>query len=113
MKHIGGAEGLPEVTGEDADEGIHEVGAGGLLPDLAVNELEGGEEAGVVEDVGEHKADHAGDGSSDEEVRHGLPADGADLLHIAHGDDAVDHRQQHDGDDDELEEVDEDGTEGL
>ena len=35
-----------------------------------------GEEAGVVEDVGEHKADHAGDGSGDEEVRHGLPADG-------------------------------------
>ena len=113
LKHIGGAEGLPEVTGEDADEGIHEVGAGGLLPDLAVNELEGGEEAGVVEDVGEHKADHAGDGSGDEEVRHGLPADGADLLHVAHGDDAVDHRQQDNGNNDELEEVDEDGAEGL
>ena len=69
-----------------------------------------GKRPAFVEDVGEHKADHAGDGSGDEEIRHGLPADGADLLHVAHGDDAVDHRQQHDGHDDELEEVNEDGT---
>ena len=47
------------------------------------------------------------------EVGDRLPANGADFLHIAHRDDTVDHRQQHDGHNDELEEIDEDRAEGL
>ena len=113
MQHVCVGEGFPHVAREDGDQGIHEVGAGGLIPDRAVLQRERGEPACIVEEVGEYQADDAGRGRGDKEVGDRLPADGADLLHIAHGDDAVDHRQQHDGDDDELEEVDEDGTEGL
>ena len=113
LQHVCVGEGLPHVAREDGDQGIHEVGAGGLIPDRAILQRERGEPACIVEEVGEYQADDAGRGRGDKEVGDRLPADGADLLHIAHGDDAVDHRQQHDGDDDELEEVDEDGAEGL
>ena len=113
LQHVCVGEGLPHIAREDGDQGIHEVGAGGLIPDRAVLQRERGEPACIVEEVGEYQADDAGRGRGDKEVGDRLPADGADLLHIAHGDDAVDHRQQHDGDDDELEEVDEDGAEGL
>ena len=110
MQHIGFREGLPHIAREDADQRIHEVGARCLIPHSALFQRERGEPAGVVEDVRKEKADDAGRGRGDEEVGDRLPADGADLLHIAHREDTVDHRQQHDGHDDELEEVNEDGT---
>ena len=42
-----------------------------------------------------------------------FPADGANLLDILHGDHAADEGQQHDGYNDELEQIDEDGADGL
>ena len=114
LQHVRVGERLPHVAREDGDQRIHEVRARRAVPGLTVRQGKvRREEAGVQEDVGKHQADDAGAGRGDEEVGDRLPADGADLLHVAHRDDAVDHRQQHDGHDDELEEVDEDGAEGL
>lgn len=72
-----------------------------------------GEQARVVEHRCQNQTDDAGHGSGDHEVENGLPAHGAHLFHVAHGDDAVDHRQQHHRHHDELQQVDEDITEGL
>ena len=113
LQHVGFCEGLPHIAREDGDQRIHEVGARRLIPHSTLFQRERGKQAGIVEDVRKEKADDAGDCRGDEEVSDRLPADGADLLHIAHRDDTVDHRQQHDGHNNELEEIDEDGAEGL
>jgi len=114
LQHVRVGKGLPHVAREDSDQRIHEIRARRAVPGLTVRQGKvRRKEAGVQEDVGKHQADDAGRGRGDEEVGDRLPADGADLLHVAHGDDAVDHRQQHDGHDDELEEVNEDGTKGF
>ena len=71
------------------------------------------EQAGAVEDVGHHQTDDAGNGGGAQEECHSLPAHSAHLLHVIHGQDTVDHGEQHHGDHDELQQVDEDGAKGL
>ena len=73
----------------------------------------GGEQTCIVEQVAQNQADDTGDGGGAQEVCNGLPADGADLLHVIHGNDALDHGQQNNGNNDELQQVDKDGAEGL
>ena len=113
LQHVGLGEGIPHIAGEDADQSVHEVGTGGLLPHGALFQSQGGEQARTVEDVGHDQTDDAGDSGGAEEVRHGLPAHGADLLHVIHGENTVDHGEQHHGNNDELQEVDENGAKGL
>src|SRR5699024_776127 len=65
------------------------------------------------EDVGQHQADDAGDGGGHQEVQDGFHTHGADLLHVVHGDDAVNHGQEHHRHDDELQKVHKDVAKGL
>ena len=114
LQHVGLGEGFPHVGGEDGHQGRHEAGIflGFILGSLG-SLRQVGEQSGIVEDVCHHQADDAGDGGGDHEVGHGLPAHGAHLLHVTHGNDAVDHGQQHHGNHDELQQVHEDVAEGL
>ena len=113
LQHVGGAESFPHVGGEHTDQGIHEVGRGGAGPGGTVSQSQLGEQAGAVEDGAHRQADDAGDGGGDQEESNSLPADGADLLHVAHGQDTFDHGQQNHRNHDELQQVDEDGADGL
>ena len=106
-------EGLPHVGGEDPLDGIHEIGGGVSGPLRARLQGQAGERAHGVEHIGEHQADDAGDGGGTQEVGHRLPAHGPYLLHVVHGQDAINHTQQHHGHHDELQKVDEDVAEGL
>ena len=114
LKHIGIGKGFPHIGGEDSHQRCHEAG---VLLGLILGGLGGfrqvGEQARAVEDAGQHQTDDAGDGGGDHEVNNSFPAHGADLLHVAHGDDAVDHGQQHHGNHDEFQQVHEDIAEGL
>ena len=114
LKHVGFGKRLPHVGGENGDQSRHEAG---VFLGLVLGGLSGlaevGEQARVVEHRCQNQTDDAGHGSGDHEVENGLPAHGAYLFHVAHGDDAVDHRQQHHRHHDELQQVDEDITEGL
>ena len=112
LEHVGRGECRPHVAGEDADQGGHKAAelTGGVVLTGAV---EDGEEACAQEDVGHHQADDAGDGGGYQEIEDGFHAHGADLLHVVHGDDAVDHGQEHHRHDDELQKVHEDVAKGL
>jgi hypothetical protein len=61
-----------------------------------------------VEQVGQHQADHDGDGGDDFEVDDGLQADAPEFLRIAHAGDADDQRGNHDRDHDHLDQADKD-----
>ena len=114
LQHIGLREGLPHIRGEDGHQRAHEAR---VLLGLILGGLRRfgkvGEQACVVEQRSQHKADDAGDGGGDHEVGHCLPAHGADLLHVAHGDDTVDHGKQHHRHHNELQQVYENITERL
>ena len=110
LQHRRGGQGVDEVVREDVDNSVHEVCALGLVF-RALSQLQHREAA--LEDARDDKADHAGDRGGHQEVGDSLPADLADLLDIAHLDHAVHNAQKHQGDDNELQEVDEDVAEGL
>lgn len=102
------------LEGEDTHQGGHEAAElRGLIGGAAKLFAQVGEEACPVEHVGQSQADDAGDGGGAHEIEHGLPAHGAHLLHVVHGEDAVDHGNEHHGYHDELQQVDEDVAEGL
>ena len=114
LEHVGVDEGSPHVAGEDVHQHGHKAVEGlGLVLRRAQLRREVREQARAHEDVGEDQADDAGDGGGAEEVGHRLHAHGAHLLHVAHGEDAVDHAQQHHGHHDELQKIHEDVAEGL
>ena len=114
LKHVGVDEGLPHVAGEDVHQNSHKAVEGlGLI--LRRSQLGGqvGEQARPGENVGEHQSDDTGDSGGHHEVNHSLDTNGANLLHVAHGQDAVDHGEQHHGHHDKFQQVDEDVAEGL
>ena len=113
LQHVGTVEGGPHVVGKDALQGVHEVGGGSLFPYGSVLQGQLREEAGGIENIGERQTDHTSDGGGHQEIGHGFPAHGANLLHVVHGQDAVDHTQQYHGHHDELQQVHKDIAEGL
>ena len=67
----------------------------------------------ALEEVCNHKPDHAGNCSRGKEVHNGLPADLTDLADIAHGEHAVHDGKQNQRHNNELQKVDENVSEGL
>ncbi len=114
LEHVGIDKGAPHVAGENVHQHGHEaVKRLGLVLRRAQLRGEVGEQARTHEDVGKHQTDHTGDRGGDQEVSYGLDSHGANLLHVAHGEDAVNHAQQHYGYYNELQQVHEDVAEGL
>ena len=112
LQHVGLREGHPHVGGENAHQHAHEAAEfAGLIGDALGGE--GGKESCAVEEVGQDQTDHAGNGGGAHEVDNGLPGNRAYFPHITHRDDAVDHGEQHHGNYDELQQVDENITKRL
>ena len=110
LEHGGVDHRIDEVAGEDVHDDLHDVGGLGLIGGILC-QLQNGE--GTLEQAGDHKADHAGDGGGGEEVRNRLPADGADLLYITRRDDPADHGEQDHGDNYKFEKIDKNCAERL
>ena len=110
LQHGRGGQRVDEVVRENIDDGVHEVGALGLVG-RALLQFKHGEAA--LEEIGHDQAEHAGDRRCHQEVGHRLPADLADLLDVVHGNHAVHDAQQHQRNDNELQQVDEDVAKGL
>ena len=83
---------------------------GGLVGKLACGHRVAGAD---VHEVGEHKPQRNGAGGGGQVEQHGFAADGANLLHVIQRHDASDDGEQHQRYDDHLDEVQEDGAEGL
>ena len=67
----------------------------------------------AVEQVCHCQADDAGNGAGGHKVYQGLDAYGADLLHVAHRQNAVNHAQQDHRHNDEFEQIDKDVAKGF
>ena len=111
LQHAGVGHGLHEVAGEDVDDGLDERRRGlGLIRKLVGGK---GVAAANVEHVRNDQADDDGACGGAQVVRDGLAADGADLLDIGQADDAGDHGEDDQRHHDHLDEVQEDGAQGL
>ena len=111
LQHRGVGEGCHDITGEDIDEGGHKVGAGRFIP--CAQSLGGKLREPALKDVGKHQADNERHNGGADVIDHRFPADGADLLDVLHADHAADHREQHDGNHDEFQQIDKDRPDGL
>ena len=109
-QHVGVDHGLEEVIGEDVHDDLHD-GGGFLGLVFQAGGLEQRECA--LENVGQHEADDDGDGGREHVVHERPQADRADALEILQGDDAVSDREQNDGHNEELQQVDVDRADGL
>ena len=110
LKHIGVHHRIDEVGREDADDGIHKRGRLGRL----IAEVGGRDDREeFLEDVAADKADGDGERGGAQVVQNGFQADRTDLADVAHRNDAAHDGEQHDGDNDELNEVEENRAERL
>ena len=112
-QHVGVDHGLEEVIGEDVHDDLHD--RRGFLRFVCktfdLSRRQRGEIA--LEDVDEHEADDNGQCSRAHIIYKRLDADRADAFEILQADDAVSDREQDDRDDQELQQVDVDRSDGL
>ena len=67
----------------------------------------------IRDSIGHGQTDDAGNGRGAQEVHHRLPAHSTHFFHVIHGQDAVDHGDQHHRNHDELEQVYKNVAKGL
>ena len=110
LQHGGVGKGGDDVGGEDVHQRVHEAGGlTGLKGDTGG--VDDREEA--LEQVGQEHGQHDGPGSGAGIIHQRFDADGTHLADIAHGDDAGENGEKDDGHHHELQQVQENGAEGL
>ena len=110
LQHIGVDQRCQEVGGEDVNQNVHE-GSGFLG---FIGQITGGQcGESALHKLTQDQTDDDGHSGGQQVVNDGLDADGAHLTDVLHGDHAAQDGEQDDGADDELQQVQEDGTEGL
>ena len=110
LQHRGIGKGLDDITGEDIHDRLHD--GGGFLG-LVGQVRDGQHREQAPEGVGDRQADGDGNGRGAGIIDEGFYTHAADLLDVLHRDHAADDGEEDDGHHDELDEVQEDGAEGL
>ena len=111
LKHRSIGHGLEEVGREDVHDGIDERGGfRHLVGKLGRRERIA---AADMEHIGEQQADNDGKCRGDHIEQDGLSADGADFFNILQRDDARHNRENDQGHDDHLDQIEENGADRL
>ena len=112
-QHVGFDHRLKQVVREDADDDGHDGRSflGFILQSAQL--CAGKRRECTLEDVDQHKANHNGDGGSAHIVHKRLDADAADTLEVLQRDNAVSNGEQHNGYNEELQQVDVDRANGF
>ena len=96
LQHIRAGKGAPEVAGKDVHQhGLEALEGDGFILRLPQLPLEVGEPPGVLKEAGEKQADDTGNGSGGQKIGRRPNAHGTHLLQIAHGENPIDHGEQH------------------
>ena len=112
-QHIAFNHGLEEVIGEYIYDNVHNCGGfgSGVFKAAQCRAVQRMEEA--LEDVYNNEADYNGKSGGADVVYKGLNADAANALEVLEVDDAVSNGAYNNGNNQELQQVDVDGTDGL
>ena len=112
LKHGGIHQRRNGIGGEDGNDGVHNA----LTLRWRIFEAGGGQWSKQMQSLrsaGQNQSQCNGEGGGAHIVYNGLAAHRADLFDISHGDNTGGNGEQHDGNDDEFQQVQEDGAEGL